>query len=70
MTVQAAFGATVVEKVVLVSPQSGYLFIQTDKTIYTPGSTGNGRGSGWRGRGPGCGQGQGLTQRPLSSTPS
>ncbi|XP_044110352.1 complement C3 [Neovison vison] len=39
VTVQAAFGATVVEKVVLVSPQSGYLFIQTDKTIYTPGST-------------------------------
>ncbi|KAF7475562.1 Hypothetical predicted protein [Marmota monax] len=28
-----------VEKVVLVSLQSGYLFIQTDKTIYTPGST-------------------------------
>uniref|UniRef100_A0A452SF83 Complement C3 n=1 Tax=Ursus americanus TaxID=9643 RepID=A0A452SF83_URSAM len=39
VTIQAAFGATVVEKVVLVSPQSGYLFIQTDKTIYTPGST-------------------------------
>ncbi|XP_077185967.1 complement C3 [Paroedura picta] len=27
------------EKVVLVSFQSGYIFIQTDKTIYTPGST-------------------------------
>nr|XP_012291477.1 complement C3 [Aotus nancymaae] len=39
VTVQAAFGASVVEKVVLVSLQSGYLFIQTDKTIYTPGST-------------------------------
>uniref|UniRef100_A0A8C0L3Q1 Complement C3 n=1 Tax=Canis lupus dingo TaxID=286419 RepID=A0A8C0L3Q1_CANLU len=37
--VQAAFGATVLEKVVLVSFQSGYLFIQTDKTIYTPSST-------------------------------
>uniref|UniRef100_A0A2K6T5T7 Complement C3 n=1 Tax=Saimiri boliviensis boliviensis TaxID=39432 RepID=A0A2K6T5T7_SAIBB len=39
VTVQAAFGANMVEKVVLVSLQSGYLFIQTDKTIYTPGST-------------------------------
>uniref|UniRef100_G1Q8Z5 Complement C3/4/5 macroglobulin domain-containing protein n=1 Tax=Myotis lucifugus TaxID=59463 RepID=G1Q8Z5_MYOLU len=38
--VQAVFGnAPPVEKVVLVSFQSGYLFIQTDKTIYTPGST-------------------------------
>lgn len=40
VTVVASFGPTVVEKVVLVSFQSGYLFIQTDKTIYTPGSTG------------------------------
>ncbi|KAL1782782.1 complement C3 [Sigmodon hispidus] len=39
VTVAASFGETVVEKVVLVSFQSGYLFIQTDKTIYTPGST-------------------------------
>ncbi|XP_019566358.2 complement C3 [Rhinolophus sinicus] len=39
VSVQAVFGKTVVEKVVLVSLQSGYLFIQTDKTIYTPGST-------------------------------
>lgn len=39
VTIQATFGATQVEKVVLVSIQSGYLFIQTDKTIYTPGST-------------------------------
>ncbi|XP_021487496.1 complement C3 [Meriones unguiculatus] len=39
VTVVANFGATVVEKVVLVSFQSGYLIIQTDKTIYTPGST-------------------------------
>nr|XP_020634476.1 venom factor-like [Pogona vitticeps] len=28
------------EKVVLVSYQMGYIFTQTDKTIYTPGSTG------------------------------
>lgn len=40
VTVVASFGPTVVEKVVLVSFQNGYLFIQTDKTIYTPGSTG------------------------------
>ncbi|XP_070272053.1 complement C3-like [Myotis yumanensis] len=39
VTVQAVFGKVSVEKVVLVSLQSGYLFIQTDKTIYTPGST-------------------------------
>ncbi|XP_036027140.1 complement C3 [Onychomys torridus] len=39
VTVVATFGAVTVEKVVLVSFQSGYLFIQTDKTIYTPGST-------------------------------
>ncbi|XP_006172143.1 LOW QUALITY PROTEIN: complement C3 [Tupaia chinensis] len=39
VTVQANFGNVPVEKVVLVSLQSGYLFIQTDKTIYTPGST-------------------------------
>uniref|UniRef100_A0A8C8ZES8 Complement C3 n=1 Tax=Prolemur simus TaxID=1328070 RepID=A0A8C8ZES8_PROSS len=37
--IRASFGPTVVEKPVLVSLQSGYLFIQTDKTIYTPGST-------------------------------
>ncbi|XP_051028840.1 LOW QUALITY PROTEIN: complement C3-like [Acomys russatus] len=39
VTVVANFGAATVEKAVLVSFQSGYLFIQTDKTIYTPGST-------------------------------
>ncbi|XP_006869073.1 PREDICTED: complement C3 [Chrysochloris asiatica] len=39
VVVQASFGGVIVEKVVLVSLQSGYVFIQTDKTIYTPGST-------------------------------
>uniref|UniRef100_A0A8C2NTT9 Complement C3 n=1 Tax=Capra hircus TaxID=9925 RepID=A0A8C2NTT9_CAPHI len=37
--VVATFGNVQVEKVVLISLQSGYLFIQTDKTIYTPGSS-------------------------------
>ncbi|KAK7930173.1 hypothetical protein WMY93_006568 [Mugilogobius chulae] len=35
---QAAFPGYTLEKVVLVSFQSGYLFIQTDKTLYTPDS--------------------------------
>ncbi|XP_037361109.1 complement C3 [Talpa occidentalis] len=39
VSVLATFGNNPVEKVVLVSLQSGYLFIQTDKTIYTPSST-------------------------------
>ncbi|XP_030587731.1 complement C3-like [Archocentrus centrarchus] len=33
---QAQFNSRTLEKVVLVSLQSGYIFIQTDKTIYTP----------------------------------
>uniref|UniRef100_A0AAR2KMV9 Anaphylatoxin-like domain-containing protein n=1 Tax=Pygocentrus nattereri TaxID=42514 RepID=A0AAR2KMV9_PYGNA len=37
---QAHFPSGVLEKVVLVSFQSGYIFIQTDKSIYTPSSTG------------------------------
>ncbi|CAJ1053161.1 Hypothetical predicted protein [Xyrichtys novacula] len=36
---QAQFPDRLLEKVVLVSFQSGYIFIQTDKTLYTPGST-------------------------------
>ncbi|KAM9454473.1 complement C3-like [Clarias gariepinus] len=32
-------GNTVLEKIVMVSFQSGHLFVQTDKTIYTPEST-------------------------------
>uniref|UniRef100_A0A3B3XPL1 Complement C3/4/5 macroglobulin domain-containing protein n=1 Tax=Poecilia mexicana TaxID=48701 RepID=A0A3B3XPL1_9TELE len=34
--VQAQFPGRLLEKVVLVSFQSGYIFIQTDKTLYTP----------------------------------
>ncbi|XP_062395867.1 complement C3-like [Sardina pilchardus] len=36
---QAQFPGHLLEKVVLVSFQSGYIFVQTDKTIYTPSST-------------------------------
>ncbi|XP_062388596.1 complement C3-like [Sardina pilchardus] len=36
---QAQFPGHLLEKVVLVSFQSGYVFVQTDKTIYTPSST-------------------------------
>ncbi|XP_071360125.1 complement C3-like [Trachinotus anak] len=35
---QAQFPGELLEKVVLVSFQSGYIFIQTDKTLYTPNS--------------------------------
>ncbi|XP_063060641.1 complement C3-like isoform X3 [Engraulis encrasicolus] len=35
----AQFPGKVMERVVLVSFQSGYIFVQTDKTIYTPSST-------------------------------
>uniref|UniRef100_A0A672FTR2 Macroglobulin domain-containing protein n=1 Tax=Salarias fasciatus TaxID=181472 RepID=A0A672FTR2_SALFA len=37
---QAQFDDRLLEKVVLVSFQSGYIFIQTDKTLYTPNSRG------------------------------
>lgn len=70
MTVQASFGNTVVEKVVLVSLQSGYLFIQTDKTIYTPGSTGKGWEVAGEGRGRDIGRGRASPTVPLSSTTS
>lgn len=70
VTVQAAFGNTQVEKVVLVSLQSGYLFIQTDKTIYTPGSTGRRPGvAGARRSGAAGSEGRGLTPRPFSLRP-
>ncbi|XP_028998589.1 complement C3-like isoform X2 [Betta splendens] len=35
---QATFPGAELEKIVLVSFQSGYIFIQTDKTLYTPNS--------------------------------
>ncbi|XP_071360138.1 complement C3-like [Trachinotus anak] len=38
---QAQFPDQVLEKVVLLSFQSGYIFIQTDKTLYTPDSRGD-----------------------------
>ncbi|XP_054859268.1 LOW QUALITY PROTEIN: complement C3 [Eublepharis macularius] len=39
VVVQARCAQFQLEKVVLVSFQSGYIFLQTDKTIYTPGSS-------------------------------
>ncbi|KAF5898396.1 complement C3-like, partial [Clarias magur] len=36
---QAQFPSALLEKVTLVSFQSGYIFVQTDKSIYTPGTT-------------------------------
>ncbi|KAF5897105.1 complement C3-like, partial [Clarias magur] len=36
---QAQFPSALVEKVALVSFQSGYIFVQTDKSIYTPATT-------------------------------
>lgn len=32
----ASSSASFMEKMVLVAPHAGYIFIQTDKTIYTP----------------------------------
>lgn len=42
---QAQFPDRLLETVVLVSFQSGYIFIQTDKTLYTPNSKGEVKGS-------------------------
>ncbi|KAM9769654.1 complement C3-like [Menidia menidia] len=37
--IQAQFPDALLEKVVMISFQSGYIFIQTDKTIYTPATS-------------------------------
>ncbi|XP_039369971.1 complement C3-like [Mauremys reevesii] len=36
VVVQATFGDVLLEKYVLISPHTGYTFVQTDKPIYTP----------------------------------
>lgn len=40
VSVTARVAQVTLEKVLLVSLQSGHIFVQTDKPIYTPGSTG------------------------------
>ena len=44
---EAQFPGRLLEKTVMVSFQSGYIFIQTDKTLYTPGSKGENCAAKW-----------------------
>ena len=44
VSVTARVAQVTLEKVLLVSLHSGHIFLQTDKPIYTPGSTGGSLG--------------------------
>lgn len=69
VVVQAQSSLFLLEKTILVSPHTGYLFFQTDKAIYTPGQSGMGR---WHWSGGRRGQGSNsahLCAFPYSEIP-